>query len=359
MGQVISGFSTKKESLQQLLIRLGIQSIPFIKMNQTHSAHVNRVGASEAHEVLISDTDGIWTTEKNLVLGVKTADCLPITVYHSSGVVGGIHAGRKSTEKQIIKAFFTDLKAQLGIRSGFHIHFGPAICKACYQIDPVADLHYDLKAENEAQLQETLGPGAYTLEKSPLCTSCDNHLLDSYRKEGADAGRFWTVIKLMVFVGIVVVLSGNITAKEVKKDMQEKIKKLTPMQYNVTQKEATEPPYHNEFWDNKKPGLYVDIVSGEPLFTSLDKFDSGCGWPSFTKPVVSSNIKERADMKLGYERTEVRSKHGNSHLGHVFPDGPADKGGLRYCINSAALKFIPVEELDKAGYGEWKKVFQK
>ncbi len=133
--------------------------------------------------------------------------------------------------------------------------------------------------------------------------------------------------------------------------------RLTPMQYNVTQKEATEPAFHNEFWDNKRPGIYVDVVSGEVLFTSLDKYDSGCGWPSFTKPVAP--LTEKQDFKLLASRTEVRSKKANSHLGHVFPDGPKDKGGLRYCINSAALRFVPVEDLEKKGYGEWKKLFIK
>ncbi len=117
--------------------------------------------------------------------------------------------------------------------------------------------------------------------------------------------------------------------------------KLTPMQHRVTQENGTEPPFQNEFHDHKAAGLYVDIVSGEPLFTSRDKFDSGCGWPSFTKPVETTHVTEHHDDTYGMRRTEVRSKHGNSHLGHVFPDGPQDKGGLRYCINSASLRFIP------------------
>ena len=131
-------------------------------------------------------------------------------------------------------------------------------------------------------------------------------------------------------------------------------KRLTPEQYAVTQKEATERPYQNKYWDTKEPGIYVDIVSGEPLFSSLDKFDSGCGWPSFTKPIGKQKLTEKSDYKIGYERTEVRSKGADSHLGHVFPDGPKDKGGLRYCINSAALRFIPIKDLDKEGYGELK-----
>lgn len=148
-------------------------------------------------------------------------------------------------------------------------------------------------------------------------------------------------------------------AKYVKPSDAELQKKLSPIQYQVTQKEATEPPFQNAYWNNKKDGLYVDITTGEPLFTSLDKYDSGCGWPSFTKPVSANVINEKADYKIGYERTEVRSKTGDAHLGHVFPDGPPEKGGLRYCINSASLRFIPVENLEKEGYGEWKKVFEK
>ena len=122
---------------------------------------------------------------------------------------------------------------------------------------------------------------------------------------------------------------------------------------------ATEPAFHNEFWDNHKPGIYVDIVSGKPLFSSLDKFDSGCGWPSFTKPLTSTDVVEHTDNSYGMDRTEVRSTAADSHLGHVFDDGPADKGGLRYCINSASLKFIPVEEMEKAGYGQYLAPFVK
>jgi len=134
--------------------------------------------------------------------------------------------------------------------------------------------------------------------------------------------------------------------------------KLTPIQYSVTQQAATEPPFRNDFWDNKKPGLYVDIVSGEALFSSLDKFDSGCGWPSFTRPVESKEVVERADPSHGMERIEVRSKTADSHLGHVFNDGPGP-GKLRYCINSASLRFIPVGEMEQAGYGAYLEPFIK
>jgi peptide-methionine (R)-S-oxide reductase len=131
----------------------------------------------------------------------------------------------------------------------------------------------------------------------------------------------------------------------------EAVRKLTPEQYRVTQMNGTERPFTGEYTDNKVPGIYVDIVSGEPLFASADKFDSGCGWPSFTKPIAPANVNELRDRSHGMIRTEVRSAHGDSHLGHVFPDGPQDRGGLRYCINSASLRFIPREEMEAAGYG--------
>jgi peptide methionine sulfoxide reductase msrA/msrB len=136
-----------------------------------------------------------------------------------------------------------------------------------------------------------------------------------------------------------------------KPDAAELKQKLTPEQFAVTQQAATEPAFHNEFWDNHAPGIYVDVVSGEPLFSSLDKFDSGCGWPSFTKPLAGGLIDERADVSFGMTRTEVRSTAADSHLGHVFDDGPSDQGGLRYCINSASLRFIPLEKMEAAGFG--------
>jgi methionine-R-sulfoxide reductase len=134
--------------------------------------------------------------------------------------------------------------------------------------------------------------------------------------------------------------------------------KLTPTQYDVTQCSATEPPFRNEFWNHHEPGIYVDIVSGEPLFSSLDKFDSGTGWPSFTRPLEAENVTQHTDTSHGMLRIEVRSAQGDCHLGHVFPDGPGTTG-LRYCINSAALRFIPAAKLQEAGYGTYAPLFEK
>jgi peptide methionine sulfoxide reductase msrA/msrB len=136
-------------------------------------------------------------------------------------------------------------------------------------------------------------------------------------------------------------------------------KKLSSIQYDITQHEGTEPPFQNEYFHNTKEGIYVDIVSGEPLFSSLDKYDSGTGWPSFTKPIDSKYITTKTDHTLLSSRTEVRSKYADSHLGHVFDDGPPNKGGLRYCMNSASMKFIPVKDLEKKGYGEYVGLFKK
>lgn len=143
----------------------------------------------------------------------------------------------------------------------------------------------------------------------------------------------------------------------IKKDPEELKKRLTPLQYEVTQHNATEPPFRNEYWDHEEEGIYVDVVSGEPLFSSLDKFDAGCGWPSFTKPLIPANVKEKLDLSHGMVRTEVRSVLGDSHLGHVFDDGP-EPTGLRYCINSAALRFIPKDRLEEEGYGAFKGLFR-
>ena len=135
--------------------------------------------------------------------------------------------------------------------------------------------------------------------------------------------------------------------------------RLTPLQYRVTRQEGTEPAFMNPYWNNHKPGIYVDVVSGEPLFSSLDKFDSGTGWPSFTKPLAKENVVEKTDTAYGMERTEVRSSSSDSHLGHVFDDGPADAGGMRYCMNSASLRFVPLEKLKEEGYGKYEALFEK
>ncbi|MBB5790309.1 peptide-methionine (R)-S-oxide reductase MsrB [Jiangella mangrovi] len=137
----------------------------------------------------------------------------------------------------------------------------------------------------------------------------------------------------------------------------EALSRLTEDQYRVTQQDRTEPPFRNEYWDHHEPGLYVDVVSGQPLFSSTDKYDSGTGWPSFTKPIVPAAVRMKTDRSLGMTRTEVRSAGADSHLGHVFDDGPADAGGQRYCMNSAALRFVPVADLEAEGYGGYRVLF--
>lgn len=137
----------------------------------------------------------------------------------------------------------------------------------------------------------------------------------------------------------------------------EAISRLTPEQYRVTQSDGTERPFQNAYWDNKEAGIYVDVVSGEPLFASVNKFESHSGWPSFTHPIEPENVVEHTDTSHGMARTEVRSSYGNSHLGHVFPDGPREAGGLRYCINSASLRFIPLDQLESEGYGDYRRLF--
>ena len=171
-------------------------------------------------------------------------------------------------------------------------------------------------------------------------------------------------LTLLVIAALSPIVAKNFSPEKktdpaIRQKFADNIKKLDPSQYHVTQENGTEVPFQNEYWNNKKEGIYVDVVSGEPLFSSTDKFESGTGWPSFTKPIKETQVMQKTDSGLGMTRMEVRSKEADSHLGHVFNDGPADKGGLRYCINSSSLKFIPKEEMAAKGYGQYLSLFNK
>jgi methionine-R-sulfoxide reductase len=176
--------------------------------------------------------------------------------------------------------------------------------------------------------------------------------------------KIFGVVAVGLVVGLVIVankLPDHFDPKSLpKKPMTDELRtRLTAIQYKVTKENGTEPPFKNEFWNNHREGIYVDIISGRPLFSSKDKYDSGCGWPSFTRPVDAEEVLEKVDESFQMTRTEVRSVTGDAHLGHVFPDGPEDQGGLRYCINSASLRFIPKEDLEQEGFAGYAKIFEK
>ena len=185
--------------------------------------------------------------------------------------------------------------------------------------------------------------------------SAEEYHQDYYKKNPAHYNRYKAGSGREAFIKTFWTEAASLPDPEYMADLA---KRLTKIQFDVTQNNATEPPFRNEYWENKRAGIYVDVVSGEVLFSSLDKFDSGCGWPSFTKPLREEALAEKSDLTHGMRRTEVRSQQADSHLGHVFNDGPAPTG-LRYCINSASLRFIPVEEMEAAGYGEYLSLFKK